>query len=97
MASGPPDAVPAVSRLLRRAGGSIDPVAVRRAVVEEAAKFFGAEAVIAVALEDQERRARVDGADETYALSDLPALAELVASCGRRTPADAARLPSPDR
>src|SRR5699024_635832 len=82
--------VPAVSRLLRRAGGSADPAAVRDAVVEEAGAFFGADAVIVVALEDEERRARVVGAEEKHAVADLPALAALVATRARRAPAAAA-------
>lgn len=75
MALSMPDAVTAVSRLLRRAGGSTDPEAVRAVVVEEAQACFGADAAVLVALEDADRRARPIGAEGKHAVAELPALA----------------------
>ena len=87
-----PDAVLAVSRLLRGAGGSTDPAAVREAVLEEARRFLGADAAVLVALEDADRRARLYGSDERHEVASLPALAELIATRAHRAPADAATL-----
>jgi len=82
----PSDAVLAVSRLLAPAGGSADPESVRKAVVREAAQFFRVPAVLLLALEDSDRRARViastgGGAvhDAVHEVGLLPALGELVA------------------
>ena len=55
----PSDAVLTVSRLLAPAGGSPDPVDVRAAVVQEAARFFGVPSALLLELAEADRRVKV--------------------------------------
>jgi diguanylate cyclase (GGDEF)-like protein len=91
----PSDAVLAVSRLLAPAGGSGDPVDVRAAVVEEAARFFGVPSVLLLELAESDRRVRVAAstgaggpAPDLHNIAAFPALDDLVTGRLARTELD---------
>ena len=91
----PSDAVLAVSRLLAPAGGSPDPVDVRSAVTQEAARFFGVPSALLLELAEADRRIKVAasaGAGEPdrdpHNIAALPALEDFVASRAPRQALD---------